>query len=169
MSIMNNSIDPERITESGDIIKGSSHTCRVLNHKIRNKIIIKAVCDLRKIKDDFDSIACCGTSGLMVVPQVAELLNKNIIIIRKKHDKCYSDFTVEGVKPFRYIILDDLICSGNTLWYIRRSIEDEYARVKCVGFYSYMPEECAYSPDENGAKLFTKDFDIELLNKSPTA
>jgi len=162
MSTMNNIIEPERVTQSGDIIQGASHTCRVLNHKVRNKIIIKAVCDLRKIKDDFDSIACCGTSGLMVVPQIAELLNKNILLVRKKNDKCYSNFAIEGVKPFRYIILDDLICSGDTVRHIRRSIEDEYNRTKCVGLYCYMPEECAYT--SKNLKLFEKDFDMPLLN-----
>ena len=164
MSIMNNAVEPERITESGDIIKGASHTCRVLNHKVRNKIIIKAVCDLREISNGFDSIACCGTSGLMVVPQIAELLNKNIILVRKKTDKCYSDFTVEGVKPFRYIILDDLICSGNTVRHIRRSIENEYSKTTCLGLYCYMPEECAYN--SKNIKLFERDFGMSLLNPS---
>lgn len=162
MSILDNTIEPERITQSGDIIKGASHTCHVLNHKVRNKIIIKAVCDLRKISNEFDSIACCGTSGLMVVPQVAELLNKNIVLVRKKNDKCYSDFAVEGVKPFRYIILDDLICSGNTVRHIQRSIRNEYDRAKCIGLYCYMPSECAYT--SKNIKMFEKDFGMLLLN-----
>lgn len=162
MNVFNNTIEDVRKTQDGKIIQGSSHTCHVLNHKNRTKIIIKAVCDLRKISDDFDSIACCGTSGLMVVPQVAELLNKNIILVRKKNDKCYSDFAVEGVKPFRYIILDDLICSGNTVRHIRRSIEDEYNNTKCVGLYCYIPKECAYT--KNTIKLFEKDFHMQLLN-----
>lgn len=162
MSILNNTVEPERITESGDIIKGASHTCQVLNHKVRNKIIIKAVCDLRTISNDFDSIACCGTSGLMVVPQIAELLNKNIILIRKKNEKCYSDFAIEGVKPFRYIIIDDLICSGNTVRHIQRSIRDEYEKAICIGLYCYMPKECTYT--KNTCKLFEHDFHMTLLN-----
>jgi adenine/guanine phosphoribosyltransferase-like PRPP-binding protein len=161
MNIMNNPIEEVRRTDSG-IIQGSSHTCHVLNHKVRNKIIIKAVCDLRKISDQFDSIACCGTSGLMVVPQVAELLNKNIILVRKKNEKCYSDFAIEGVKPFRYIILDDLICSGNTVRHIKRSISNEHSRTTCVGLYCYMPEECAYNKDT--VKLFERDYNMKLLN-----
>ena len=161
MNIMNNAIDEVRRTETG-IIQGSSHTCHVLNHKVRNKIIIKAVCDLRKLSDNFDSIACCGTSGLMVVPQIAELLNKNIIMIRKKNEKCYSDFAIEGVKPFRYIIVDDLICSGNTLRHITRTIEHEYERTKCIGLYCYMPQECAYN--SNNHHLFTQRYKLPLLN-----
>lgn len=165
MSILNNTIEDERITSNGDIIQGCSHTCRVLNHKVRTKIIIKAVCDLRKIADQFDSIACCGTSGLMVVPQIAELLNKNIILIRKKDEKCYSNFTIEGVAPFRYIILDDLICSGDTVRHITRTISSEHIRSKCVGLYCYMPEECAYTSETS--KLFERDYHMPLLNPSP--
>lgn len=161
MNIMNSPIEDIRRTEKG-IIQGSSHTCHVLNHKVRNKIIIKAVCDLRKISDTFDSIACCGTSGLMVVPQVAELLNKNIILIRKKNEERYSNFAIEGVRPSRYIILDDLICSGNTVRHIQRSIRDEYNKTKCVGLYCYMPEECAYTAKT--IKLFERDFGTTLLN-----
>jgi adenine/guanine phosphoribosyltransferase-like PRPP-binding protein len=161
MNIMNSAIDKVRLTENG-IIQGASHTCHVLNHKVRTKIIIKAVCDLRKISDDFDSIACCGTSGLMVVPQVAELLNKNILLIRKKNEKCYSDFAIEGVSPFRYIILDDLICSGNTVRHIQRTISDEHERARCVGLYCYMPEECSYNIDN--LKLFEQRYRMSLLN-----
>ena len=130
MNILEGRIEDIRRTESGDIIQGSSHTCHVLNHKIRNKIIIKAVCDLRKIKDQFDSIACCGVSGLMVVPQIAELLDKHIIVVRKAGEKCYSEFRTEGVAPFRYVILDDLICSGNTINRITSVIKSEYPRAR---------------------------------------
>jgi len=163
MNIMNNSIEDVRKTDNG-IIQGASHTCHVLNHKIRTKIIIKAVCDLRKISNEFDSIACCGSSGLMVVPQVAELLNKNIVLVRKEQEKCYSNFAIEGVAPFRYIILDDLICSGNTVRHIKRTIKDEHPRSKCIGLYCYLPKECAYSDDINGSKICQRDMGIPLLN-----
>ena len=161
MNIMNSTIEEVRNTDSG-IIQGASHTCHVLNHKVRNKIIIKAVCDLRKISDTFDSIACCGSSGLMVVPQIAELLNKNIILVRKKNDKCYSNFAIEGVSPFRYIIVDDLICSGGTVRHIKRTIREDVNRAKCVGLYCYLPQECAYT--EETSKLFERDFGMVLLN-----
>lgn len=161
---MNDQIDEFRRTESGKIIQGASHTCRVLNHKNRNKIIIKAVCDLRKISDQFDSIVCCGVSGLVVAPQVCELLDKNLVIIRKKHEKRYSHFSVEGVNPARYIILDDLICSNNTIKYIIKTIKEESTKSICIGAYFYIPEECAYKNNVDGAKLFERDLRIRLLN-----
>lgn len=163
MNVLNMSVEEVRQTVDGKIIQGSSHTCHVLNHKVRNKIIIKAVCDLRKISDSFDSIACCGVSGLMVVPQIAELLNKHIIIVRKG-EKCYSEFRTEGVAPFRYIILDDLICSGSTVKHIKRTLKSEYYRSQCVGVYCYLPEDNAYKADEEGSKLCQRDLGTPLLN-----
>jgi len=156
-------IEEVRKTDDGKYIQGASHTCHVLNHKARNKIIIKSVCDLRKISNTFDSIACCGVSGLMVVPQIAELLNKNIVVVRKG-ERCYSEFRTEGVAPFQYIILDDLICSGGTVRHIKKVIKDEYSRSHCIGVYCYLPNECAYHPDEQGSKICKRDFGIPLLN-----
>jgi orotate phosphoribosyltransferase len=163
MNVLNMPMEDVRKTSDGKYIQGASHTCHVLNHKERNKIIIKAVCDLRKISDSFDSIACCGVSGLMVVPQIAELLNKNIVVVRKG-ERCYSEFRTEGVAPFRYIILDDLICSGSTVKHIKKVLKDEYPRSSCVGVYCYLPDECAYHDDEEGSKLCQKDLGISLLN-----
>jgi len=163
MNVLDMPIEDVRKTVDGKYIQGSSHTCHVLNHKERNKIIIKAVCDLRRIADSFDSIACCGVSGLMVVPQIAELLNKHIIVVRKG-EKCYSEFRTEGVAPFRYIILDDLICSGGTVKHIKRVLKEEYSRSQCMGVYCYLPNETAYRADEEGSKLCKRDLGVPLLN-----
>ena len=96
MNTLMQELDDFRRTPDGKVIQGASHTCRVLNHKTRNKAIIKAVCDLRKISDQFDSIAGCGVSGLMVVPQIAELLNKHIVLIRKGTRSAIAIFQWKG-------------------------------------------------------------------------
>ena len=165
MNIMNQPIDNLRRTEDGKIIQGAAHTCKVINHKNRNKIIIKAVCDLRKIKDSFDSIVCCGISGLLVAPQVAEILNKNLVIVRKPDEQCYSDFLIEGAAPYLYVILDDLICSGSTLKWIKNTLYEDCPKAKCFGAYYYMPEECAY--DISTEKLFYQRYKTKLLNPAP--
>lgn len=163
MNIFDMPIENIRKTSDGKYIQGASHTCHVLNHKERNRIIIKAVCDLRKISDEFDTIACCGVSGLMVVPQVAELLNKHILIIRKD-EKRYSEFRSEGVAPLKYVVIDDLICSGATIRHIKNIIRDEYPRAKCLGVYCYLPNETAYRADEEGSKFCQKELGVSLLN-----
>ncbi len=165
MNMMNQKIEDVRRTDDGKIIQGASHTCRVLNHKNRNKIIIKAVCDLRKIADTFDSIACCGVSGLMVVPQIAELLNKNIVIVRKPDEKRYSEFWIEGVSPFRYVVVDDLICSGDTFKWIRQAIHEDNPKAICMGLYCYIPDECAYTTET--VKMFEQRYRTPFLNPSP--
>lgn len=162
-NILDSDIDSHRKMNDGKYIQGCSHTSLILNHKVRNKIIIGAVCNLRKISDTFDSIACCGTSGLMVVPQIAELLDKHIVVVRK-NERSYSDFKIEGVSPYRYIIIDDLVCSGRTVRHIKNNIKAECPMAKCMGIYCYMPKECAYSADTDGSKLCLRDLGIPLLN-----
>lgn len=166
MNTLQQELDDFRRTTDGKVIQGASHTCRVLNHKNRNSVIIKTVCDLRKISNQFDSIVCCGISGLMVVPQIAELLDKHIVVIRKHNEKCYSEFPMEGVTPFRYVVVDDLVCSGSTIKHIINTIHDDCPRARCIGVYCYMPEECAYT--EKTAKLFERDFHAPLLNPMPS-
>ena len=161
-NILKCKIDDHRKTTDGKYIQGCHHTSLILNHKSRNKIIIKAVCDLRKL-EDFDSIVCCGTSGLLVVPQIAELLNKHIVIVRKD-ERSYSNFAVEGVAPFRYVIIDDLICSGSTIRRIKGTIKEEYPRARCLGIYCYLTEESGYAASIEGSKLCEKDLGSPLLN-----
>jgi len=161
MTAFQEELDDFRRTPDGKIIQGAAHTSKVLNHKYRNSVIIKTICSLRNIEKDFDSIACCGVSGLMVVPQIAEILNKNIIIVRKD-ERRYSQFYIEGVSPSRYVIVDDLICSGDTIKHIIGSIHFDTPRAKCIGAYFYMGDECAYN--SSNSKLFEKQFGTVLLN-----
>lgn len=144
MNTLDQEIEQFRRSHDGRIIQGASHTCRILNNRVRNKYVIQSFTELRKLNLDFDSIACSGFSGAMIVPQIAELMNKNIILVRKTVEKTYSEFVIEGVAPSRYIIVDDLICSGSTVKHIIRSIKDEHPRAICMGVYTYMKEECAY-------------------------
>ena len=143
MNILEQQLDEFRRTPDGKIIQGCSHTSRILSHKYRNKIIMDSYCALRDKDIMYDSIACCGTSGLMVVPQIAELLKKNIIVVRKELNG-YSDFMVEGARAIRYIIIDDLICSGTTAKHIIDNINEEMPKAECIGIWSYMKDQCIY-------------------------
>jgi adenine/guanine phosphoribosyltransferase-like PRPP-binding protein len=163
MNTLNQEIDRFRITPDGQIIQGASHTCRVLNHKVRNKYIIQTFSDIRKLQLDFDTIVASGISGLMVAPPVAELLDKNLCVVRTT-SKCYSEFVVEGVVPSRYIIIDDLICSGSTIKRIMREMKEHAPRSICIGVYTYITEECAY---RNAPKLCLRDLKVPYLSPCP--
>ncbi len=149
-----------RRTDDGKWMQGCEHTTSLLNVKIRNKVIFSAIDRLRNIDKQFDTIACCGTSGLLVVPQISEILKKNILVIRKKHEKRYSPFEYEGVVPKNYIIIDDLICSGQTVKHILNTISRECSRSNCIGVYTFFKDKCAYSKIGSHCK---KDLGIEYL------
>ena len=145
----------------GGFIQGCAHTGLLLNHKVRNKIVMESVSRLRHI-EGLDSIVVCGTSGLLVGPQVAEILDKNLVIVRKKHEtkSSYSDFDTEGVHPSRYIIFDDLCCSGRTVTHILRTLNKEYNRIHCLGAYFYLQDQSAY---RNCPDKFVQEFNINYL------
>jgi adenine/guanine phosphoribosyltransferase-like PRPP-binding protein len=140
--------------------EGCEHTRVLLNHKNRNKIVMNTIKDLRAY--DYDSIVCCGTSGLIVAPQVCEILNKEVVIVRKDHEKRYSPFVIEGILGNRFVFLDDLVCSGGTLRHVIKNIKEEHPYAKCAGVYCYMKDKCGY---RNAPECFYKDFGLEYLNK----
>ena len=149
-----------RRTEDGKWLQGCDHTTLLLNHNIRNKVIDDCVIYLKEHKLDFDTIACCGTSGLLVVPQISQTLKKNILVVRKADEKRYSPFQYEGPIPNKYIIIDDLICSGRTIKHILNTIKEDCPRSICLGVYSFFKDKCAYRTDNT---LCKRDLGIEYL------
>ena len=143
---------------SGGYIGGCSHTSLLLNHKIRNRIIMESVSRLRSV--EHDCIVVCGTSGLLVAPQVCEILQKNLVIVRKNNERSYSDFSIEGAYSPRFVIFDDLICSGDTLKHIISTINNEYYRNECLGAYFYLQDQCAY---QNCPEKFVEKYNINYL------
>ncbi len=150
----------DRRTDDGKWLQGCDHTTLLLNHKIRNKIIFKCIQHFKKAALDFDTIACCGTSGLLVVPQISEILKKNMLVVRKANEKRYSPFQYEGPIPNKYIIIDDLICSGKTIRHILNTIKEDCPRSLCIGVYSFFKDKCAYRTNNS---LCKKDLGIDYL------
>jgi len=136
-----------RRTEDGQWLQGCDHTTLLLNRKIKNKIVQDCTKNLKDYEIYFDSIACCGASGLLVAPLVADNLKKNLILVRKKNDKRYSPFQYEGVVPKKFIIVDDLICSGKTVKHIINTIKEDCVLAECVGIYCFLKDKCAYKSD----------------------
>lgn len=88
------------------------------------KVIDKLVAMIQDSGVEFDTIAFRGLSGSLVAPAVALALTKYMVAIRKEDlAECHSHTTYEGYAfPERYIIIDDLICSGATLIAIRDEV-----------------------------------------------
>jgi adenine/guanine phosphoribosyltransferase-like PRPP-binding protein len=112
------------------------------------KILNKSARMLRPHLDKFDTIAFRGLSGALVGPMLAMRLKKEMLAVRKGED-CHTSRKVEGnFSCERYIIVDDLVCSGGTVNTIRGWIDDSFQREVghtplCAGFLLY-ESSCKY-------------------------
>lgn len=72
--------------------------------------------------DKFDTIVFRGMSGTLIAPSVADILGKNMVVVRKS-DGSHSSYVIEGFMDLKnYVIIDDLIFSGSTVRTILESI-----------------------------------------------
>jgi orotate phosphoribosyltransferase len=118
----------------------------------------KTVTKLRAIEKHypqfrFEAIAFRGMSGALIAPMVAEAMNKQLILVRKG-ESSHSDHEVEGYRialDTHYIILDDLISSGETVKVIVEKIHEHAPSLKCVGSFEY--EKMHYGEDTLEAVL----------------
>ena len=141
------------------IIQSCSHLKSVLDPSTRQGVIKKAIEELTPIAQTFDAVAFCGNSGALVAPIVADALNKTILLVRKSGIDCASYEIVEGAVASRYIIIDDLVCSGKTLRHIQQSIKKHhFAMSECSGIY-------LYGGDIFRADTFKKVYGMNLLNR----
>ena len=87
---------------------------------------------------DFDAIAFRGMSGALIAPSLALSLNKSLLMVRKENDDTHSknehNGLVEGDRAARsYIIVDDMISSGETVRAIRTEIAKFAPHIACLG------------------------------------
>ena len=77
---------------------------------------------------EFDTIVFRGMSGAILAPLVAAKLGKELLMVRKE-DNSHSSYIVEGnIATRKYIILDDLISTGETILSIFKALFKEGAR-----------------------------------------
>jgi adenine/guanine phosphoribosyltransferase-like PRPP-binding protein len=119
---------------------GSSHIKQFINPKSLKKHIRNAVKALKEIDKvtPFDTIAFCGVSGCLIGPLLATSLKKEMIVVRKPRDDRHSSYEVEGNADVKnYIIVDDLISSGDTMSHVKSSIERELTKFAiCLGGFT---------------------------------
>jgi len=112
-----------------------SHEAELFTTKTRTEIVKTLIKILKPRKKEFDAIAISGYSMAMISPIVADKLKKNIVLVRKPSELRISSYEVEGLHNQRCIIIDDLICTGNTF----RRVLDGLKKIDCtpVGFVVY--------------------------------
>jgi hypothetical protein len=114
----------------------------------------------------FDAIAVRGISGMIIGAPLAANLGKPLIVVRKPSEKSHGEpVEVPTLLPgkFRYIIIDDMIASGETVRSIVVSIKlfflqmvhtnctDHYYSGTCVAIILYNDGIChnSYSLSNN--------------------
>lgn len=101
-------------------------------------LIKQIVLDLKGI--DFDTLVGRGLSGSLVVPIVARALSKSFMLVRKEIS-AHATWDVEGDLGRRWLFIDDLISSGETLRATKEAIEKVATRkahaTTFIGAYMY--------------------------------
>lgn len=87
---------------------------------------------------DFDAIAFRGLSGALIVPTIAMMMDKTLLVVRKG-ELSHSSRMVEGdYNARRYVIVDDLVASGQTVKTILQEIHNVIPDAHCIGMIEYM-------------------------------
>lgn len=108
----------------------------VMHPTNRTKVIDQVCKKISEKSPEFDSIAVTGLSGLLVGPEVASRLNKELIVVRKSPS--HSEFQVEAsCLPEQFIILDDHINSSKTVKRILRKTLKRFPESICVQIILY--------------------------------
>ena len=119
---------------------GCGYLKSVTTQKNWRKSITRLLKGIRESSLDFDSVVFAGMSGALVAPTIAGRLRKSILMVRKAGDQNHGGYRLEGNPDTRnYIIIDDLIASGDTIRHMMKTIKaNDFTRdAKCVGIFLY--------------------------------
>ncbi len=113
----------------------TSYLTSILRPNKQHLVINQLLSNIKKLQQTtiIDAIAIRGMSGAIVGGIISHLTNIPLICVRKENTS-HSDFHVEMVlinpkKKVNYIIVDDLISTGNTLNTIIKDINNEFKRI----------------------------------------
>jgi orotate phosphoribosyltransferase-like protein len=125
------------------------------------KLVNKIVKAIKESGIEFDGFVFRGLSGILIGVPVAMKLNKPYAVVRKKTESSHSDYLVEGWTPYKYIIIDDFICSGLTIKNILFEVKKEslkHIKPECVGLFlwnKYM-YQCVPESEDNSIQGLLK-------------
>lgn len=112
-----------------------------LSHAGQIKAARNIVAWYRKSGIKANAVAFTGLSGALVAPLVAARLRLPMVAVRKG-EKNHSNFTVESSLSYdaalNYIVVDDLISSGETLRRIVEEVSKRNEGSTCLGVFCYL-------------------------------
>lgn len=118
----------------------SNHLTSTIYPEPRADAVENALASLESLK--FDCIAVRGISGISIGSIVAFQLKKNLAIVRKPNEKFHAPVgplvLVESPEAvIRYVVIDDFVSSGETLYHIQRNMLAIHPNSLCVGMVMY--------------------------------
>lgn len=109
-----------------------------LKPEVREDQLRHAKLTLQGWADDYDTIVVTGMSGALFGAPLAYILNKPLLVVRKERD-----ITTHGARRLegnygleRYLFVDDMVASGDTLRYVVNSIRTHLPDAKLMGVYT---------------------------------
>jgi adenine/guanine phosphoribosyltransferase-like PRPP-binding protein len=132
----------------------TDYLAMLLEPRTFKKLASAATKRLKPLSNTFEAVAFRGMSGSIFGSVVATRLNKPIVLVRKGENR-HSAYSVEGVEPATYIIVDDMIASGATIDAIVSEMKNFHPQAKCVGIYLY------HDTDHN--KRITKKYNCWMM------
>jgi orotate phosphoribosyltransferase len=119
------------------VTRHSSYLENVFSSPSRlSKTCTKVIKTIKEKGLEFDAIVVRGVSGITIGSIVSSRMRKQLIVVRKDNDGSHADTRVEGIikgRDFKFIFLDDLICSGDT----RRKTLEKMLEFRNGSMYKY--------------------------------
>lgn len=129
------------------------------------KHIIAACLALKDL--DFDAIAFRGISGALTAPILAYKLHKTLIAVRKPTEDNHSGMLVEGDKGARrYIVVDEIVASGNTVCTIVEKVRQFAPEAQFIGCWVMNYDE--FLPPWDYRFTLAKSLKVESKVPSPS-
>ena len=104
---------------------------------------------LTDIAPNVDTLVGTGVSGALVVPYIGRVLDVHWALVRKPTEGSHSDLLVEGTIGECWVLVDDLIDTGETLKRVEEAIKlDLYGwTTYCAGAIMYLDGVNYVDPD----------------------
>jgi adenine/guanine phosphoribosyltransferase-like PRPP-binding protein len=86
-----------------------------------------------------DTVVVTGNSGISVAHAALMLIDFPLVLVRKPND-CSNGHQIEGPTSHilqRYVILDDLICSGDTVRRVQQTLLEYDEDTELAGVFLY--------------------------------
>ncbi len=115
-----------------------SYLSPYLSGKSINETVEKIETEFPFLKEDCDTLAVRGNSGLLIGSVLASKWDKDLIIVRKDEESSHSDEQVEGWGyEQKILIVDDFIETGSTIGAIYESLMNSCDSPTILGILLY--------------------------------